>query len=94
MYIHRITCYTVYLIVQQCLVCTRSKPCTFPLGDIDSSEQLSGGSVTEKFNLQIHRVIPLHDDKQHELKQVHCVLLRFITQLKVIYHLYRYSGVP
>ncbi len=65
-----------------------------PLGDIDSSEQLSGGSVTEKFNLQIHRVIPLHADKQHELKQVHCVLLQFITQLKVIYHLYRYNCVP
>ncbi|XP_064382275.1 radial spoke head 10 homolog B-like isoform X2 [Halichondria panicea] len=62
------------------------------IGDIDSSEQLSGGSVTEKFNLQIHRVIPLHDDKQHELKQVHCVLLRFITQLKVIYHLYSSLG--
>ena len=58
-------------------------------GDIDSSDQLAGGSVTEKFNLEISRVLPSDANKQHELKQVHCVILRYITQLKKIYHLYR-----
>ena len=49
---------------------------------------MSGGSITEKFNFQISKLLP-ETNTEYELKQIHCVLLRHITQLKKIYHHYR-----
>ena len=57
-------------------------------GDIDHSDFMSGGSITEKFNFQISKLLS-ETNTEYELKQIHCVLLRHITQLKKIYHHYR-----
>ena len=61
-------------------------------GDIDHSDFMSGGSITEKFNFQISKLLP-KTNAEYELKQIHCVLLRHITQLKKIYHHYRCSTI-
>jgi hypothetical protein len=61
-------------------------------GDIDHSDFMSGGSITEKFNFQISKLLS-ETNAEYELKQIHCVLLRHITQLKKIYHHYRCRSI-
>lgn len=61
-------------------------------GDIDHSDFMSGGSITEKFNFQISKLLS-DSNTEYELKQIHCVLLRHITQLKKVYHHYRCGAV-
>lgn len=43
-------------------------------GDIDHSDIVIGGSITEMFNLEISKLLP-ESNIQHELNQIHCVLL-------------------
>ena len=58
-----------------------------PIGDM-------GTSCTEQFNINVAPVVPPSCDVGHELRQVHTAILRHISLLRKVYHMYSSLEAP
>lgn len=58
-----------------------------PIGDM-------GTSCTEQFNINVAPVVPPSCDVGHELRQIHTAILRHISLLRKVYHVYSSLEAP
>ena len=53
-----------------------------------------GTSCTEQFDINVSPVVPPSCDVSHELRQVHTTIIRHISLLRKVYHVYSSLGDP